>query len=249
MVLRKITEVVVCDTPGTSSIVDFRSVSERALRACGKIRALWDKCSRHCFWTICANWWMQTVLCTVIVYKLGCNIVSATKTRILLFRHRIWYSIRRTMPANFKMSPFICNTTWSHFVLEWRRKKILISSLVVTCVKVHSSYLHKGSRKPNYCSLITIHDPNGFSWHFLHYDFVRLFEKWQWPNDPVHQTGLTVFFSESENEVVRWCIPLVLVFPKVADAHVYIYISLFIYLYTWYFLWPKHPKHVHMYAM
>ena len=47
----------------------------------------------------------------------------ATKTRILLFRHRIWYSIRRTMPANFKMSPFICNTTFSHFVLEWRRKK------------------------------------------------------------------------------------------------------------------------------
>ena len=249
MVLRKITEVVVCDTPGTSSIVDFRSVSERALRACGKIRALWDKCSRHCFWTICANWWMQTVLCTVIVYKLGCNIVSATKTRILLFRHRIWYSIRRTMPANFKMSPFICNTTWSHFVLEWRRKKILISSLVVTCVKVHSSYLHKGSRKPNYCSLITIHDPNGFSWHFY---TTILFVYLRSDSDPMTQFTKRDLLFSSQNRKMRssdgaslwfWCS------PKVADAHVYIYISLFIYLYTWYFLWPKHPKHVHMYAM
>ena len=116
-------------------------------------------------------------------------------------------------------------------------KNILISSLV-TCVNVHSSYLHKGCRKPNYCSLITIHVPNGFSWHFY---TTIMFVYLRSDSDPMTQFTKRDFLFSSQNRKMRssdgaslwlWC-P-----PKVADAHVhiYIYICIFIFMYLFMYL-------------
>ena len=104
----------------------------------------------------------------------------------------------------------------------------------MTCVKVHSSYLHKGCRKPNYCSLITIHDPNGFSWHFY---TTIMFVYLRSDSDPMTQFTKRDLLFSSQNRKMRssdgaylwfWC-------PPKMQMHMYIY-NIYIYIYYIYYI-------------